>query len=96
MRTVSVIPLFMELILMMAEDGSDACPLGCANNANSELSTDSLAQIRQQPHNAQPLSPSPQPHSLKTQQILCHTKIKDMNLIKVGPIRVKSNITRPH
>ena len=36
-----------------------------AKSANSELSTTSLAQILQHPHIAQPLSPSPHPHSLK-------------------------------
>lgn len=65
MQTNKLVPLFIELILIIAEDGSDG-PLGCPKRANSELSTDSRAQIRQQPQIAQPLSPSPQPHSLKT------------------------------
>lgn len=43
----------------------------------SELSTDSRAQIRQHPHTAQPLSPSPHPHSLQRYKTkLLHSNCK--------------------
>lgn len=54
------LPLRIKSNLIMP--ARSPAPLG--PRTNSELSTDSRAHIRQQPHTAQPLSPSPHPHSL--------------------------------